>query len=220
MYRSSSLDRSSPVLWSSQELMPYDLTNKRSDWVIVLWQFPRHLLIFLGNPLLKWSLKLVSLPWRGSSKDKHWLLLSWDDASVEVTGELRPIVALSVDAGAWIDGKAERFATGATNIRGVVSADIMRSNTALGSLCCRILNWWPDFHPAFTGFTNAYSSVGAAALKSLMCRPLFSGVQECHIGAYQFLYSWQSTYLPPPYRANTSLFSSRSIKILMVLTDS
>ena len=59
---------------------------------------------------------------------------------MEVTGELRLIVAVSVEAGTRIDGKAERFATGATNIKGVVSADIMRSNTALGSLFCRILN--------------------------------------------------------------------------------
>ena len=169
--------------------MPYDLTKKRSDWVMVLWQFPRHLLIFLGNSLLKWSSKMVSRPWRASSKDMHWQLLAWDDASVEITGELRLIVAASVDAGARIDGERKRSATGATNIGDVVRADIMRSNITLGSLCCHILSWSQGFRPAFTGYTNVCSSVGATALKSLMCCSLLSGVQESHIGAYQFLYS-------------------------------
>ena len=194
------------------------IINWVSDGVMVLWQCPRHPLIFLGSSLLKWDSKMVSRMWRGSSKDMHWLLLAWDDASVEVTGELRLIVAVSVDAGARIDGDGERSATGATNVGDFAGADIMRSNIALGSLCCRIFSWWPGFRPAFTGFTNGSSSVGAAALKSLMCRFLLSGVQECHIGAYQFLYSWERIYLPPPYRASTSSFSSRSIKILMVLT--
>ena len=212
MYRGPCLDRCSPVFWSSQELMPYNLTNKGSDWVMVLPQFQRHLLIFLGNSLLKWGSKMVSRPWWGSSKDMHWLLLAWDDAKVEVIGGLRLIVAVSVDAEARIDGEGERFATGATNVGDVVGADIMRSNITLGSLCCHIISWWPGFHPAFTGFTNVCLSV--AALKSLMCRSLLSGVQEYHIGAYQFLSSWESTYLPPPYRASTSSFSSRSIKIL------
>ena len=59
---------------------------------------------------------------------------------MEVTSELRLIVAVSVDAGTRIDGKAESLATGATNVGGVVNADIMRSNTELGSLSCRILS--------------------------------------------------------------------------------
>ena len=49
------------------------------------------------------------------------------------------IVAVSVNAGTKIDGEGERFATGATNVGDVVSADIMRSNITLGSLCCHIL---------------------------------------------------------------------------------
>ena len=50
---------------------------------------------------------MVSRPWRGSSKGMHWLLLAWDDASVEVTGELRLTVAVSVDAGSRIDGEGK-----------------------------------------------------------------------------------------------------------------
>ena len=59
---------------------------------------------------------------------------------MEVTGELRLIVAVSVDGGARVDWEGERFATGATNVGDVVGADIMRSNVTLGSLCCRILS--------------------------------------------------------------------------------
>ena len=59
---------------------------------------------------------------------------------MEVTGELKLIVAVSVDAGARIDGVGESCATGATNVGDVVGADIMRSNITLGSLCCRILS--------------------------------------------------------------------------------
>ena len=51
---------------------------------------------------------------------------------MEVTGELRLIVVVSVDAGARIDGEGERFATGATNVGDIVGADIMRSNITLG----------------------------------------------------------------------------------------
>ena len=58
---------------------------------------------------------------------------------MEVTGELMLIVAVSVNADTKIDGEGERFATGATNVGDVVSADIMRSNITLGSLCCHIL---------------------------------------------------------------------------------
>ena len=46
---------------------------------------------------------------------------------MEVTGELRLIVAASVVAGARIDGERKRSATGATNVADVVRADIMRS---------------------------------------------------------------------------------------------
>ena len=46
---------------------------------------------------------------------------------MEVTGELRLIVAVSVDAGARIDEEGERFAKGATNVGDVVGAAIMRS---------------------------------------------------------------------------------------------
>ena len=59
---------------------------------------------------------------------------------MEVTGKLRLIVAVSVDAGARIDGEGESSATGATNIGDVVGVDIMGSNITLGSLCCRILS--------------------------------------------------------------------------------
>ena len=59
---------------------------------------------------------------------------------MEVTGELRLIVAVSVDAGARTDEEGERSATGATNVGDVVSAEIMRSNITLGSLYCRILS--------------------------------------------------------------------------------
>ena len=51
---------------------------------------------------------------------------------MEVTGELRLIVAVSVYVGARIDGEGERFATGATNVGDIVGADIMRSNITLG----------------------------------------------------------------------------------------
>ena len=61
-------------------------------------------------------------------------------ASVEVTGELRLIVAVSVDAGTRIDGDGERSATGVTNVGDFAGADIMRSNIALGSLCRRIFS--------------------------------------------------------------------------------
>ena len=61
-------------------------------------------------------------------------------ASVEVTGELKLIVAVSVDAGARIDVEGERCGAGATNVGDVVRARIMRSNITLGSLCCRILS--------------------------------------------------------------------------------
>ena len=44
---------------------------------------------------------------------------------MKVTGELRLIVAVSVDACVRIDGQRERFATGATNFGDVVGADIM-----------------------------------------------------------------------------------------------
>ena len=159
--------------------------------------------------------------WRGYSKDMHWLLLAWDHASrVEVTGELRLTVAVSVDAGTYEDGEGKRFATSVAKVGDIVGADIMQSNIILGSLCCCILSWWPGFCPASTGFTNVCSGVDAAALKSLMCCSLLSGVQECYIGAYQSLYSFESTYLPPPYRAITSSFYSRFVRILMVLTAS
>ena len=46
---------------------------------------------------------------------------------MEVTGELRLIVAASVVAGARIDGERKRSAAGATNVADVVRADIMRS---------------------------------------------------------------------------------------------
>ena len=59
---------------------------------------------------------------------------------MEVTGEVRLIVAVSIDAGARIDGEGERIATGVTNVGDVVGADIIRSNITLGSLCCRILS--------------------------------------------------------------------------------
>ena len=58
---------------------------------------------------------------------------------MEVTAELMLIVAVSVNARTKIDGQVERFATGATNVGDVVSADIMRSNITLGSLCYHIL---------------------------------------------------------------------------------
>ena len=45
-------------------------------------------------------------------------------ASVVVTGELRLIVAVSVDVGARIDGEGERSGTGATNVGDVVHAVI------------------------------------------------------------------------------------------------
>ena len=51
---------------------------------------------------------------------------------MEVTGELRLIVTVSVD------GEGERFTTGAANVGDVVVGDIMRSNITLGSLCCCI----------------------------------------------------------------------------------
>ena len=44
---------------------------------------------------------------------------------MEVTGELRLIVAVSVDAGARIDGEGERSDTGATNVGDVVHAVIL-----------------------------------------------------------------------------------------------
>ena len=219
MYRDPWLDRSSPVLASGQELMPYDLTNKRLDWVMVLWQFPWHLLIILGNSLIKWSSEMVSRPRQGSSKDIHWLLLTWDDASVEITCEFRLTVAVLDDAGIETDGD-EGLTKDAIKVGDFVGADLTRSKITLRSFCGRILSWWPGFRPAFTGFTNVCSSGGAAARNLLMCHFLLSGVQERHIGAYQFLYSWESTYVPPPYRASTSSFSSRSIRIWMVLTTS
>ena len=57
---------------------------------------------------------------------------------MEVSGELRLIVAVSVNAGTKIDREGERSATGATNVGDVASADIMRSNITLGPLCCLI----------------------------------------------------------------------------------
>ena len=53
---------------------------------------------------------------------------------MEVTGELRLIVAVTVDAGTKINKEGERFVTGATNAGDVVGADIMQSKITLGSL--------------------------------------------------------------------------------------
>ena len=145
---------------------------------------------------------MVTWHWWGSSK-YIWLVLVWDDESVEVTSEFRLTVAVSADPGTKTDQKGVRFATGATKISNV-GPDITQSNITLCSLCCCILSWWIGLRPAFTGFKNVSSSVGAAALKSILCRSLLSGVQEFHIGAYQLLYFWESPYLPLPYRANTS----------------
>ena len=147
---------------------------------------------------------MVSWHWWGSSKYMRWLVLVWDDESVKVTGEFRFTVAVSADPGTKTDREGERFAAGATKVGNVVGPDITQSNITLCSLCCCILSWWLGLHPAFTGFKNVSSSVGAAALKSIFCRSLLSGVQEFHIGAYQLLYFWESPYLPPPYRASTS----------------
>ena len=53
---------------------------------------------------------------------------------MEVAGELRLIVAVSVDASARIAGEEKVFATGAANVGDVIGADIMLSNITLGSL--------------------------------------------------------------------------------------
>ena len=67
---------------------------------------------------------MVSQPWRTCSKDVDWLLLTWEDAIVEVAGELRLTVVISV--GEQIDEEEEEFAAGATNVGYVVSADITK----------------------------------------------------------------------------------------------
>ena len=48
---------------------------------------------------------MFSWPWRRSPKDIDWLLLAWDDASVEETRELRLTIAVSLDASTETDGR-------------------------------------------------------------------------------------------------------------------
>ena len=59
---------------------------------------------------------------------------------MEVTGKLRLIVAVSINAGTKKDGEGERFASGAINVGNVVVTEIMRSTVMLGSLCYHILS--------------------------------------------------------------------------------
>lgn len=60
-----------------------------------------------------------------SSKGIIWLLLAWENASVDVTGELRLIVAVSIDASIETVGEEEEaWAAGVTKVGDVVAAEI------------------------------------------------------------------------------------------------
>ena len=59
---------------------------------------------------------------------------------MEVTGKLRLIVVVSIDAGTKKDEEGERFASGAINVGNVAGAEIMRSTVMFGSLCYHILS--------------------------------------------------------------------------------
>lgn len=72
----------------------------------------------------------------------------------------------------------------------------------------------------FPCVTKVCSTIGATAWKSFMCLFHLSGNQERYIVAYQYLYSCRNIYLTPPHKASFSLFSSRSIRVLMMLNAS
>lgn len=66
---------------------------------------------------------MVTQPLRASSKDIDWHLLAREDVIVEVAGELRLTVAVSV--GEKTDGEEEGFATGVNKVGDIVGAEVM-----------------------------------------------------------------------------------------------
>ena len=172
-------DFSLPVLKSNKDLMSLvSLINEETGWLLFESYYWPLSVTHVGNS----NSKMVSLPWQGSSNYIHWLLQACDGAIVEVTGELAPTVAISVDVDTEVDGEEEGFSTDTANLGDSVGAEIMRSRKRIGSLYGRIHSCSPVFHAAFTDFTNVCLSVGA--VKWLMCCSLITRIHECTIGRW------------------------------------